>query len=419
MAALTLILTFVSNTRCLPTHAATCSSRRHSAIGPALRVVVWILFAVLTASVRRSAGAIQQQGPPADSFPIDTNVTCAAASGQPPGTWTIKLPPAQEKRAMEVYRRSIVITAHDHCFLPGDFLDQEKAGITVRVIKPLTDGYYRKGADRFPIENPIDGWAARGEKAIAILKGRATESHGKLEVVRRVADIERLKRKKKFGMILSFEGGRPLQGKLENVALFHRLGLRELQLHWAVSSPLKNADGTLSPFAEDVIREMNRLGIVLDISHMPEPTFSRALELTKNPVVISHCAVAFMPRSSPHGNTDNLDDSTIRRIAANGGVICIHFYEGYIHPRHGTRYPTVEDMVDHIDYIKKLVGIDYVGLGPDYSPMKGWRWIEGAERMEGMPSVAREMVRRGYTDQEIAKVLGLNLLRVYHQVWGK
>ena len=75
--------------------------------------------------------------------------------------------------------------------------------------------------------------------------------------------------------------------------------------------------------------------------------------------------------------------------------------------------------MDHIDYIKDLVGVDYVGLGVDCSPMNGWRWIEGAETMEGMVNVAREMVRRGYTDQEIEKVLGLNLMRVYRRVWGE
>lgn len=73
--------------------------------------------------------------------------------------------------------------------------------------------------------------------------------------------------------------------------------------------------------------------------------------------------------------------------------------------------------MDHVDHIRKVAGIDYIGLGPDYSPVKGWRWVEGAERFEGMPNVVREMVRRGYTGEEIGKVVGGNLLRLYRRVW--
>lgn len=358
-----------------------------------------------------------RQGPPADTFPIETDVSCEAASGQPAATWSISLPPAEERRAQAVYRRSIIITAHDHCWTPADFADQRRAGITARVIKPLTDGYYRKGANRFPIENAVDGWFERGKAALAALDRHVRESRGRVAIVRTVADLERVKRKGQAGVILSFEGGRPLGGRLASLEVFYGMGLRELQLHWAASTPLKNADGTLSPFAEDVIREMDRLGIVLDISHMPEVNYRRALEIVRHPVVISHAAVAFESHSPRGGSIDVLDDETIRRIAANGGVICLHFYEGYIHPRHGTKYPTVEDLVDHMDRIRQVSGVDSIGLGPDYSPMQGWRWVEGAERMEGMINVVRVMVRRGYTDEEIEKVLGRNLMRVYSQVW--
>jgi len=328
------------------------------------------------------------------------------------------LTPSQENHALALYRGSIVITAHDHCWTPADFVDQQRSGVTVRVVKPLTDGYYRKGAERFPIAAEVAGWEERGKATMAILHDRAASSHGKIRIVRTVDDIRQVKRHQAAGIILSFEGGRPLAAKLENLETYYRLGLRELQLHWAISSPLKAKDGRLTPFAEDVIREMDRLGIVLDISHMPERTFSRALEVTRNPVVISHCAVSFAEHNKTP-NTDGLDDKTIERIAAKKGVICLHFFEGYIHPRHGAQHPTVEDLVDHMDRIKQVAGIDYIGLGPDYSPMKGWRWIEGAETFAGMPNVVREMVRRGYTDEEIRKVLGGNLMRLYKTVWRK
>jgi membrane dipeptidase len=360
--------------------------------------------------------APQGATPPANTFPLETDLTCAAANDQPRSGFHVALSAAEEERALSLYRQSIVITAHDHCWTPEDFVDQAKSGVTVRVVKPLTDGYYRKGAERFPIEAEVAGWEERGKATLNLLNRRAEASRGKIRIIRRVEEIGTAKKQGSAGIILSFEGGRPLAAKLSNLKVFYDLGLRELQLHWATSSPLKAADGRLTPFAEDVVREMDRLGIVLDLSHMPERTFARALEITHNPVVISHCAAAFQEHSKSPG-TDALDDDTIRRIAAKGGVMCVHFLEGYIHPRHGTDHATIVDLVDHIDRIKQVAGIDSVGLGPDYSPMKGWRWVEGGETFAAMPNVAREMVRRGYSDDEIRKVLGGNLMRLYQTVW--
>jgi membrane dipeptidase len=318
---------------------------------------------------------------------------------------------------MALYSRSIVITAHDHCFHAGDFSDMEAGGITVRTIKPTVDGIFWYERRPYSIDSEVAGWEQRGKMAIGIIEQEARNSREKVLIVRRVVDIERAKREHKLGVILSFEGARPLAGNLENVQTFYDLGLRELQLYWAVPSPLKNTDETLSAFGVQVIREMDRLGIVIDLSHMTGAAFEQAMAATDNPVVISHCGVAAVSIGKPTSEgTDQLGDNTIRAIAKKGGVICLHFYEGYIHPHHGP-HATVEDLVDHMDYTKRLVGIDYVVLGTDYFPWEGYPWIEGAENMREMPNVAREMVRRGYTDDEIEKVLGLNLMRVYRKVW--
>src|SRR5262249_23481549 len=127
--------------------------------------------------------AASNQGPPADTFPIETDVSCLAAAAPAVGAFRIDLTP-QEKRAVSIYQHAIVITAHDHCFHPDDFRDAKKGGITARVIKPLTDGYYRRNASRFIIENPIDGWAARGREAIAILQQRSDTSNGTIRIIR-------------------------------------------------------------------------------------------------------------------------------------------------------------------------------------------------------------------------------------------
>src|SRR5205823_1363219 len=123
-------------------------------------------------------------------------------------------------------------------------------------------------------------------------------------------------------------------------------------------------------------------------------------------------------KQSAFSGTDHLNDASIRAIAAKRGAICLHFVTpAYIKARHGTPKATIVDFVDHVDYIRKLVGIDSVALGPDYFPAKGWQWIQGAGRVSMLANVAREMVRRGFTDDEIRKVLGGNLMRIYEETW--
>lgn len=352
---------------------------------------------------------------PADKFPLRSGIPCHAANDQPRGRYRSRLNSSQERRAKAIYRRAIIATAHDHCHEPEDFRAAADAGITVRTIKPLTDGYYRQGAERFPIEEPVLGWEARGRAAIEMLRRTAEQSRGSIRIIEDISEIAKVKRAKAQGIVLSFEGGRPLEGKVENVALFHSLGLRELQLHWAVPSPLRAANGDLTWFGEAVVREANRLGLLIDISHMPARSFHRVLEISSQPVIVSHCGVAFVEQSK-HPRTDRLDDDTIRRIGSARGVLALHFLNGYVQARRRA-HATVEDLVDEIDHIKKVAGIDVIALGPDYSPMQGWRWIEGGETYAGMPNVVREMVFRGYTDGDIEKVLGGNLVRLYSAVW--
>jgi membrane dipeptidase len=379
------------------------------------RVVVSL---VLLCSI--GPGSAQSGGPPhprADHLPVEAGMPCSVAADQPANAFRVPLTPEQERRAEALYRRSVVILAHDHCLDEGDFRDMETAGITARTIKPTVDGVYWANGLRYRIDSEVEGWFERGKMAFDVLDRRIASSRGKIVQIRETADLERVKRERKLGVIYGLEGARPLEGKIENLEKLYSRGLRELQLFWAVPSPLKGPKGTISVFGLEVIREMNRLGIVIDLSHMGDTAFEQAMETTAKPVVVSHCGVAAASGAKP-GGTDQLSDDAIRKIAQNGGAICLHFYEGYIRPRHG-EHATVVDLVDHVDHIRRIAGIESVALGADYFPERGWRWIEGAERMPGVPNVAREMIRRGYSDAEIEKVLGLNLMRVYRAVWKK
>src|SRR5262249_54439346 len=142
-----------------------------------------------------------------------------------------------------------------------------------------------------------------------------------------------------------------------------------------------------------------------------------------------HCAVddrivrtylAREPLKQPAGQdlsgADFVNERMIGEVKKRGGLICLHFYQGYIHPNHGPE-STVEDLVDQISCIRKLAGIDSVALGVDFFPESGVKWIKEGTGLSGIENVERELIRRGFTDDEITKILGGNLLRVYGQIW--
>jgi membrane dipeptidase len=362
--------------------------------------------------------------PPYDyNFVHSASVVCGDTEADL--SYKVPLSPSQEERVMRVYHKSLVILAHSHSVEPWDFEEMRESGIHAVILKVDVDGInILKGTLRTDIP-PDEDWFPRGNRAMKRIHELAAQPENGILIVRGVDDLDRAKHEGKVGIILSFEGARPLCGKLENVEYFHSLGMRELQLWWAVPNETKTPDQQqFNAFGLDVIRELNRMGIVIDLSHITGKAFAQAMATTRLPMIISHCSVNELYEKSAPGNetlsgTDLLNDASIRVIAANGGLICIHFVTpDYIKARHGSK-ATVEDLVDHIDYIRGLVGIDSIGLGPDFFPEPGWRWIEGAGQMRLLPNVVREMVRRDFTDEEIEKVLGKNLVRVFVENWGQ
>lgn len=337
-------------------------------------------------------------------------------------SYQVSLSPDQEQRALSVYRKSFVIVSHTHCVEPWDFEEMQKAGITAAIVKLDIDEINMLDGNR-SLGVPGEDWLARGDKEIHRINELAARPGSNILIVREFADLKRAKHEGRVGLILGFEGARTLGGKLEAVEHYYDLGMRELQPFFAVQNEIKTADGTqLSALGVKVIREMNRLGIVLDVELMSSQAFAQAIALAKAPVIISHAAVEDLDQKGedddPPYHIDLLNVATIRAIARNGGTIGIHFCTpSYIKPRHGTQKATVVDLVDHIVFIRDLVGIDHVSLGVDFFPETGWHLVEGAGRISQFPNVAREMVRRGFSDEEVSKVLGGNLMRVFQANW--
>lgn len=354
-------------------------------------------------------------------------------------------------RARELHARAIVITSHDHLFEPDDLIAMRAGGLDAKVCMLQVDAlpWDEEGpGSALASIYSYDGWARRAlTKLERVL--RFVEAHpDRFLVVRRAGDIVRAHQSGRSGVIFGLEGCRPLEGEIDLLRLFHRLGLRHLQLTWSFGNQVcdrvtppseglswSNFRGTklggLTPFGRQVVAEANRLGIVLDPSHATEATYRDLFELSEQPIVISHATCKDAGK-----NAGDVSDTWLRALARNGGVICMHFFSHYLRDRHAT----IDDLVDHILHVTEVAGIDHVGLGPDWLRIdenflrihdlfKGPGFTRDPEQPLGpiaelssidkLPRLTERLVERGFSDDQIRKILGENLLRVYREVWGE
>jgi membrane dipeptidase len=223
-----------------------------------------------------------------------------------------------------------------------------------------------------------------------------------------------------FGM----ENGSPIEHKLENVAHFQRLGIRYITLahskdnHIADSSyEGKNTHRGLSDFGKRVVGEMNRVGIMVDVSHISDAAFWQVIELTRAPVIASHSSC----RHFTPGWQRNMSDEMIQAMAKKGGVIQINFgsqfLDGSIQKQKigPKRRATVEQVADHVDHVVKLVGVDHVGLGSDFDGV-GDSLPTGLKDVSEYPNLIKVLLDRGYSEEAIEKVCSGNVFRVWQAV---
>ena len=260
-------------------------------------------------------------------------------------------------------------------------------------------------------------------------------------------DVERIFKKGKIASLIGMEGGHSIDNSLGALRMFHRLGARYMTLThsrnipWADSATDTPVLGGLSPFGEQVVREMNWLGMLVDLSHVSPDTMADAIRVSQAPVVFSHSsarAINDVPRNVP--------DNVLQMLPKNGGVVMVTFVPGFLSPkvtawgklqtaeenRLKQQFPTdaaavknglaewtksnpapratVADVADHIDHIRKVAGIDHIGLGGDFDGITSVP--EGLEDVSEYPALTAELLRRGYKDDDVKKILGLNILRV-------
>lgn len=217
----------------------------------------------------------------------------------------------------------------------------------------------------------------------------------------------------KTAALLSIEGADVIEGDLGVLRIFYRLGVRMVGLVHSLRNQLADGvtdsrtGGGLSELGVKVVEELNRLGVLIDVSHLSDAGFLDIIEVTTEPIMASHSN-----SRAVCGHARNLTDDQIRALADRGGVMGINFSPNFIHP---TRADVIS-VVDHIDHIVKLVGADYVGLGSDFDGIRGTPM--GLEDVSKMPNITLELVHRGYSEGEIRKILGENHLRVFKDVVG-
>ncbi len=235
-----------------------------------------------------------------------------------------------------------------------------------------------------------------------------------LELAYTADDILRIAKTGKTASLIGIEGGHAIANSLPTLRMFYDLGVRYMtlthsaNLAWADAAGAEPVLGGLSDFGREVVREMNRLGMLVDLSHVTPDAMRDAIEASAAPVIFSH--------SSARAVRDverNVPDDVLAMLPGNGGVVMINFYSDFLLPLEEDGPGTVATIANHIDHIVTVAGVDYVGLGSDFDGVDALP--AGMEDVSMLPNLTAELVRRGYSDEDVLKVLGGNLLRVMRQ----
>ena len=239
------------------------------------------------------------------------------------------------------------------------------------------------------------------------------KNQDEISLITNFNQLEEVNRAGKIAAVLSIEGGEALEGDLAVLRVLYKLGVRLLTLTWNQRNQIADGlnesrtGGGLTEFGIRVIEEMNRLGMLVDVSHLSEAGFWDVVKYSKTPIIASHSNCYTI---CPHRR--NLKDGQIKAIVDKGGVIGITFVPNFLTQEN--KKATLEDVIKHIDYLVEKAGVDYVGLGSDFDGTGGLPLdLEGVEKV---PNITIELVKRGYKEEDIKKILGGNFLRVFKEV---
>jgi len=367
-----------------------------------------------------------------------------------------------------IHNSALVIDTHADT--PGRFVDEnfdlsQDAGKGYMDFSKIKTG--NLGAEFFSIwVNPKDYKGKEIQRALDMIDSvyeQARLHPDKMMMAFSTQDILAAHRQHKLAALMGVEGGHAIQGDIRILRDYYRLGVRYMTLTWSNTNELGDSSGDLdnkdikhyngiTPFGRQVVREMNRMGMMVDISHVADRTFYQALVSSRAPVIASHSssrALTNVPR--------NMTDDMLVALARNGGVAQVNFYCGFISQKwaNGMKQlaadkdpdyeelqslfmaertpamqkqlyeleavvekkvprPPLSDLIDHIDHMVKIAGVDHVGIGSDFDGIDCSP--QGIDSVADLPKITQALVQRGYSSQDIHKILGGNLMRVFEDV---
>lgn len=229
-------------------------------------------------------------------------------------------------------------------------------------------------------------------------------------------DVKRIVAEGKIASLIGVEGGHSIENSIANLKRLYDRGARYMTLthskntEWADSATDEPVHGGLTNFGKEVVREMNRLGMLVDISHVSDAVMHQALDISQAPVIFSHSSAKAI-----NSHSRNVPDDVLARLADNGGVVMVNFMSGYVAPDADLKVDknargTIHDVMDHLDHLIRIAGIDHVGIGSDFDGVRSLP--VGLEHVGCYPALTQLMLERGYNREQIHKVLGENVLRV-------
>jgi len=379
--------------------------------------------------------------------------------------------PTVTPKAQQIHNSAIVVDTHADT--PQRFLD---GGFDIGSTDPADNGHVsldkaragNLGAEFFsiwvdPRINP-NHYAQKTLDLIDSVYQQAADHPDRMMMAFSVDDIERAHKEHKLAALMGIEGGHSIENDIHLLRDFHRLGVRYMTLSWSNTNEWADSSGDISDtkvqhhnglteFGKDVVLEMNRLGMMVDISHVADKTFWDAIATTKAPVIASHSSARALVN-----HPRNMTDEMLRAVAKNGGVVQVNFFSGFDDPkfleasnaqakdrdaavemqlskiRAEGKPPTYLDedtierewlgkiprppfssLMDQIDHIAKVAGIDHVGLGSDFDGVSG-ATPAGMDSAADLPKITQALLDRSYSADDIRKILGGNLLRVFREV---
>ncbi len=369
----------------------------------------------------------------------------------------------QAQAYQKIHQEAIVIDSHNDVLINvleglklednlrgkthSDLSRFREGGVDIQFFSVWSDETYGKGKGFTYANRQIDS-----------LYAIAARNPDKMMMVTSTEELQTAVQQNKLGAMIGVEGGHMMEDNLGYLEELYKRGTRYMTLTWNnstswASSAKDETDGTvpkakrgLNSFGKQVVQRMNALGMMVDLSHVGERTFWDAMKTTTKPVLVSHSCVY---RFNPHPR--NLKDDQIKAVAKNGGVIQLNFFSGFLDPQFDARQsrflakhqtevdslkkknfsngrirawletnypkeaeavrPPLSLLLDHLDYIVKLTSVDHVGLGSDFDGVTSTpQQLDG---VEDFPIITKELLARGYSQQDVHKILGGNLLRVF------